>query len=61
MTKIAGVSTGLALMNLMGNVLVSGENLEETGAEGPIATQAMTARAFRSQHQPLALPFDVTE
>lgn len=43
MTKIVGGSTALALMNLKGNVLVSGEELRETGAQAPIATQAMTA------------------
>ena len=42
MAKIAGVSTGLALTNLTGNMLVSGEDLRETGAQGPIASQTMT-------------------
>jgi len=58
MAKFAGGSAGLALMNLTGNMLVSGEDLGEIGAHGSSATQAMTARAFRGQHQPLPLPFD---
>lgn len=55
-SRMAGVSAGLAL-TLTGNALVSGTELAEKGRQGS-NTQAMTARAFRGQHQPLPLPFD---
>lgn len=55
-SRMAGGSAGLAL-TLTGNALVSGTELAETGEQGS-NTQAMTARAFRGQHQPQPLPFD---
>jgi Fe-Mn family superoxide dismutase len=55
-SRMAGGSAGLAL-SLRGNALVSGKDLPGTGETGS-NTQAMTARAFRGQHQPQPLPFD---
>lgn len=56
---IAGGSVGLAL-SLSSNALVIGNELSETGGPGSSA-QAMTARAFRGQHQPQPLPFDAAK
>ncbi len=58
MERIVGGSARLALMNLTDNMHVSGEDLGEIGAQVSNATQAITARAFIGQHQPLPLPFD---
>lgn len=55
-SRVAGGSAGLAL-SLRGNALVSGKDLAGAGGQGS-NTQAMTARAFRGQHQPQPLPFD---
>lgn len=55
-SRIAGVSAGLAL-GVSGNSFVNGNDLAEPGGHGSSA-QAITARAFRGQHQAQALPFD---
>jgi Fe-Mn family superoxide dismutase len=56
LSRIAGGGAGLAL-SLSGDALVHGEELERT-SEQASSSQAMAARAFRVQHQPLPLRFD---
>jgi Fe-Mn family superoxide dismutase len=58
MATIAGGSVGLALTNLSGNGLVTGKEMRETSLQGSNAGPALTARAFRGQHQPKPLPFN---
>src|SRR5258705_7081981 len=55
-SRLAGGGAGLAL-SFQGNALVGGEELERWD-EQTSSTQAMTARAFRGQHQPQPLRFD---